>query len=176
MPLEQGSDTDLVDRALKGDADAFAELFGRYYPMIYAFAYRLCFNREDAQDVAQEAFVRAARSLGSFRKAASFRPWLYRIALNASHDSHRSLKRKERLAAEVLAHIEKASEQVPDFSPLHGALEALPENLREAVTLVFFEGMNHATAAKVLGCAETTVSWRIFMAKRKLKRLLELHP
>jgi len=173
MSPEQGSDTELVAGALAGDTEAFTALFERYYSMIYAFAYRLCFNKEDAQDVAQETFVRAARSLGSFEKKASFKPWLYRIAVNASHDANRSLKRKERVAG-VLAGVEEEQERLPDFSGLHRALEALPENLREAVALVFFEGMNHATAAQVLGCAETTVSWRIFTAKRKLKRLLEV--
>jgi RNA polymerase sigma-70 factor (ECF subfamily) len=172
MSLEKGNDTELIDGALAGDADAFAELFNRYYSMIYAFAYRLCFDKADAQDVAQETFVKAARSLASFRGQSSFRQWLYRIALNASHDSNRNLNRKARLSA-ALVGARDISERRVDYTGLQGALEELSEDLRETVTLVFFEGMNHAEAAQILGCAETTVSWRVFRAKRKLKRLLE---
>ncbi len=175
MSLEQGGDTELVKEALAGDADAFSELFERHYSMIYAFAYRLCFDKGDAQDVAQETFVKAARSLGSFHGKSSFKQWLYRIALNASHDSNRRLNRKERLA-EVLSGAQRNFERGADYTGLQCALEKLPDDLRETVTLVYYEGMNHAEAARILGCAETTVSWRILRAKRRLKSFLEAKP
>ena len=64
------------------------------------------------------------------------------------------------------------AERRADFGPVHEALAVLAEDMRHAVVLVYYEGMNHAEAAGILGCAETTVSWRIFRAKRQLKRLL----
>lgn len=160
----------LIDGARNGDGKAFAELFHRYYTMIYAFAYRLCFDKGEAEDVAQETFVKAARSLGTFRKESGFKPWLYRIALNACHDRNRGQTRRKQVA-EAFGKEERGIEA--DFTPIHHALEALPEEWRQAVTLIFFEGMSHAEAATVMKCAETTVSWRIFMAKRKLKGVLK---
>lgn len=171
MSLEKVSDKDLVNEALGGDGDAFSELFNRYYTMIYAFAYRMCLSREDAEDVAQETFVKAARALGSLKKDG-FKAWIYRIALNCCHDSNRMLGRKQRVAEAIAAGAleEKSGE---DFGRVSEALAELASDQRKAVTLVFMEGMTHAEAAAVLGCAETTVSWRLYRAKRKLKRILE---
>lgn len=172
MAFDEGDEANLIDRALAGDADAFSEIFQRYYSMIYAFAYRLCFDKADAQDVAQETFVKAARSLGSFRRKGSFKHWLYRIAWNTGHDSNRDRARRSRLA-DALGGEVADSPRSPDYTEIHRALASLSDDFRRAVTLVFFEGMNHAEAARVLGCAEATVSWRVFMAKQKLKRLLK---
>lgn len=170
MPSDESEEQQLIDRAKEGDGDAFTELFHRYYTMIYAFAYRLCFDKADAQDVAQETFVKAARSLASFRQESSFKQWLYRIALNCGHDRNRSHGRRNRLAEAVGDDTPERSSK--DFTELHEALENLPEDWRQAVTLVFFEGMSHAEAGRVMRCAEATVSWKIFMAKRKMKGLL----
>lgn len=171
MSFDEGEETQLIERATAGNAEAFSELFRCYYPMIYSFAYRLCFDKGDAQDVAQETFVKVARSLGNFRRQSSFKHWLYRIALNASHDRNRSQSRRTKMTEEYLVG-EEMPERAPDHTEVHAALAELPEDLRQAVTLVFFEDMNHAQAARVMGCAETTVSWRIFMAKRRLKNKL----
>jgi len=170
MSFNEGEETQLVERAAAGNNEAFAALFEAYYSMINGFAYRMCFIREDAQDVAQETFIKAARSLQSFNKRTSFKQWLYRIALNTCHDRNRSQVRKERIAT---AYAEEGQTlEVADYSFVHRALESLDESLRLTITLVYMEGMSHADAASVLGCAEATMSWRIFMARRKLKRLI----
>jgi RNA polymerase sigma-70 factor (ECF subfamily) len=171
MAFDEGEEIQFIERAMAGDAEAFSELFRGYYPMIYSFAYRLCFDKGDAQDVAQETFVKAARSLGRFRRESSFKHWLYQIALNTGHDRNRSQSRRTKMAEEYLVSMETL-ESPQDHTEVHAALAELPEDLRRAVTLVFFEGMNHGQAARVLGCAETTVSWRIFRAKRRLKNKL----
>lgn len=171
MASDEGEETILIERAVAGDAAAFSELFNRYYSMIHAFAYRLCFDKADAQDVAQDTFVKVARSLGSFRKESSFKHWLYRIALNTTHDRNRSRSRLGEAVEEFA--VESSSPGRPaDFTAVHEALGGLPEDLRQAVTLVYLEGMSHSEAARVLRCAETTVSWRIFKAKRRLKKAL----
>lgn len=172
MTLENGTDAELVDGALAGDAEAFSELFNRYYPMIHAFAYRLCFDKSEAEDVVQETFVKAARSLESCRTA--FRPWLYRIALNACHDCNRSHARKTRLAEALAGTTEETEPPAPaEASRLEEAVQALPPEQRESVTLVYMEGLTHAEAATVLQCAETTISWRLFKARRRLKQQLK---
>ncbi len=162
--------------AKAGDQQAFADLFHHYYPMIHAYAYRLCLRPADAQDIAQETFIKAARALCSYEPEMPFRHWLYRICTNTARDWMRSHGRRQQMedAATARAKLDE-SVRHPDYEIACEALERLPDDLRMAVVLVFFEEMSHAEAAKVLGCAETTISWRIFTAKRKLKTLLRRH-
>ena len=166
---------ELIIRAQRDDATAFREIFDRFYPMIHAFCYRSCLDQAQAQDLAQETFIKAARSLGTYRGDASFKSWLYRIAANTTHDWLRQKMRQTQLA-EVLREPgmepDPQGNEEPDRSHVTEALRALPDDLRLAIVLTYYEGMNHAAAAQVLGCAETTVSWRVFRAKRKLKTLL----
>jgi len=163
----------LVSGAQSGDARSFELLFARYYDMIHAFAYRVCLVETDADDIAQETFIRAARGISSYRGAASFKNWLYRIAHNALMDWGRQTARQQDKQAQFSAELEsRAQSRTPDYSDVHSALNQLSPDLREAVALVYFEEMNHREAAEALGCAETTVSWRIFRAKRALKKLL----
>ena len=161
----------LIRRASEGDTDAFAVLFHRYHAMIHAFAYRLCLDPAEAQDIAQETFIHAARALGSFvgaGKMDGFRPWLYRIALNAARDSLRRRRRRDALGGELASRqTQEERVQTGRSTELEAALATLPEDLRRAFVLVFYEDLTHAQAAAVLGCAETTVSWRVFRAKRQ---------
>jgi RNA polymerase sigma-70 factor (ECF subfamily) len=159
--------------AVAGEPDAFAEIFRRYYPMIHALAYRLSLNASDAQDIAQETFIKAAGALGSYKPEGPFRNWLYRICANTARDWKRRQIRHGETAAELRLETDTVqSERAPDFDEAREALSALKPDLREAVILIYFEEMSHAEAAQVLGCAEATVSWRIFQAKRKLKKAL----
>lgn len=177
-PSEQATDeAQLVAEAASGCADAFSELFKRYYPMIHAFAYRLSLCPAEAADIAQDTFIQAARSLGGFRREASFKNWLYTIAANKGRDRHRGRVRQERLSQDWQAlHHQEAGMAVESAGAMavRGALATLGLDLREAVTLVYYEGLSHAEAARILGCAETTVSWRIFRAKQQLKKQLRL--
>lgn len=172
LPSSAADDATLISAALQGEAPAFEQLFDRYHPMIHAFAYRLCFRAADADDIAQETFIKAARGLPAFR-GGDFRSWLYRIAANCARDLHRSAARRARLetqAAEQM--LTDCTARSGDAAAVGDALAGLPPEYREAVVLVYFEGLNHAEAARVLGCAETTVSWRLFRAKRQLKAQL----
>lgn len=176
LPFE---DAVLLRDAARGDAAAFAELFRRHYPAIHAFAYRLSLCRADAEDIAQETFVQAARSLATFRGDASFRNWLYSIAANRSHDRHRQRARHARLSEQLTTlaatdggTLDSESAASGAHATVREALAALSPDQRAAVTLVYYEGLNHADAASVLGCAESTVSWRLFRAKHQLKKAL----
>ncbi len=166
-------EADLVRQAANGSSAAFEELFNRYHPMIHAFAYRLSLCPGEAADIAQDTFIQAARALGGFRREASFKNWLYTIAANKSRDRNRQRVRREKLTTDYTL-LQAADDDAPshEAAAVREALAGLPLEMREAVTLVYFEGMNHADAARVLGCAETTVSWRIFRAKQKLKKQL----
>jgi RNA polymerase sigma-70 factor (ECF subfamily) len=171
-PCHEADETALVESAANGDTDAFAQLFNRYYSMIHAFAYRLSLSGTDAEDIAQETFIKAARALPSFRRESSFKNWLYRIAVNTTEDFRRRSARQSRLACELEASAREI-ERPQDHARLTEALAALAADLRQAIVLVYYEGMNHADAARILGCAETTVSWRVFQAKRRMRMALE---
>ena len=171
---EDVPEAQLVTGAQSGDARSFELLFDRYYNMIHAFAYRVCLVETEADDIAQETFIRAARGISSYRGAASFKNWLYRIAHNALMDSRRQAARQREKEAQFSAELEsRAQTRPPDYTDVHSALKQLSPDLREAVALVYFEEMNHRDAADAMGCAETTISWRIFRAKSALKKLLE---
>jgi RNA polymerase sigma-70 factor, ECF subfamily len=162
-----------VRAAISGDPEAFTEIFQRYYPMIYSYAYRLCLNQTDAQDIAQDTFIKAAGALSSYRPESAFRNWLYQICTNTTRDWQRRSGRLKRIEEIAEERVQLAStERLADHDRACEALAALPPDLRSAVVLIYLEGMNHAEAAALLGCAETTVSWRIFRAKRKMKAFL----
>ncbi len=175
------SDAALLQPAAEGCPEAFSTLFNRHYGNIHAFAYRLCLCGAEAEDIAQETFIQAARALGSFRGQASFKNWLYAIATNRARDRLRQRQRRERLDTALQAEAMPAGmASRPDAAhdrhdEIRAALGALPLAHREVINLVFYENLNHAEAARVLGCAESTVSWRLFRAKSKLRKLLGSH-
>ena len=168
-----------VAQSRNGDHAAFAELIRAYQPMIHSLTYRMTGSLADGQDLTQETFIRAYQQLDSFHGSSRFSSWLYRIAVNACLDWRRREIRRgqlhtqwgESLLTEPAAG--SAVEPLDDLSrQVQGALMKLPEKQRAAIVLTVYGGHNHAEAAKILGCSETTVSWRIFSARRKLKKLL----
>lgn len=172
-------DAQLLPRATAGDSAAFAALFHRHYAAIHAFAYRLALCPAAADDIAQDTFVHAARGLGTFRHDASFKNWLYAIAANRARDHHRRRTRSARLDQQLADLAPDAAAEARGFAAtddahaaVRDALARLDSEQREAVALVYFENLSHAEAARVLGCAESTVSWRVFRAKHRLKKLL----
>jgi len=127
--------------------------------------------------MAQETFIRAYEQIGSFRGGAKFSTWLYRIAVNTClnwrQNESRRFQLQSRIAEELSARQaggETSAAGEPD--EVQAALLKLPPKQRAAVVLTVYDGLNHAEAAKILHCSETTVSWRVFAAKRKLKQWL----
>lgn len=163
----------LVNRAAQGDSEAFSRLFESYYDMMHAFIFRLCLDAGETNDLAQETFIKAARALPFYRRESSFKNWLYRIAVNVVRDWQRVRARRSTLVDALMddQHTREQSRSA-DVSHVRDALLKLSDDLRQSVVLVYFEGMNHAEAGRIIGCAETTVSWRIFRAKRELKSAL----
>jgi RNA polymerase sigma-70 factor (ECF subfamily) len=172
------SDNELVERAVGGESGTFECLVNRHYMLVYRVAYKWCGIRENAEDITQEVFVKLARAIHSFKGGSAFRTWLYRITVNTAKDYLRSSARKMANEGAYIKEREVASQRaVTDDNPvsseeLYLALGSLSPKLKEAVILVLSEGLSHKEAAGVLGCAETTVSWRVFKAKRTLIKLL----
>ena len=178
MPCDE-SDTDdeiLVFQALNGENEAFSRLFLRYYDRIRAYAYRIVLDAHLADDVAQETFIRAASRLSGLRDPQAFGAWLFQISGNISKDKLRSssaysdriveFAQMESLSAQTNASDEHDSDMV------HQAVKRLPAKQREAVALVWFENKTHAEASRIADCAESTISWRLALAKRTLRKFL----
>lgn len=173
------SDSLLVERARRGEKDGFESLFDRYYERIRQYAYRIVLEHHAADDVAQETFIRAARKLPGLEEGVAFLSWLFTIASNVARDYlRRQQSQRARTFAAYQEHsggdrsLEGEEASTDRQSRLLRAMQALSPRQREAVALVYFENCNHAEAARRAGCAESTISWRVFLAKRTLKKLL----
>lgn len=167
-------ETELVEKAASGDRQAFAALVEGRYDFIHAVAWRWCGDRQDAEDVAQEVCIRLASAIRGFKGASCFGTWLYSVTLNAARDQLRKRRRAEWRDAAYLR-----EQAVLDDAPaddgneeLWQAVRQLPDKQRDAVLLIYGEGLSHAAAADVLGCAETTISWHVHEARKRLKVLL----
>jgi RNA polymerase sigma-70 factor (ECF subfamily) len=169
-----------IEQSRQGDHAAFENLMKSHQRMIYAVAYRMTGSMPDAEDLTQEAFIRAFRQLSSFRGDAKFSSWLCRVAMNACLNWRQRESRRDEVhrkwADDALP--ESGAPAVEESTPantatVQAALERLPAPQRAAIILTVYDEMNHAEAARVLGCSEATVSWRVFAARAKLKRWLK---
>lgn len=182
--MSDASDEELVDRALRGEQNASAELIRRYREKIYRTIFRFTRNHGDAEDLAQETFLRAFQELRRFRRKSGFYTWIYRIAVNQSLNFLKKKKREMRreefdgklldASQDASFSPESASEEKEIQGRLNEAVETLPWPYRSSFVLVVFQGMSHAQAARVLGCSENTVSWRLHKARKML--LARLRP
>jgi RNA polymerase sigma-70 factor (ECF subfamily) len=164
---------DWVCKSQQGDHEAFEALIKRYQHMIHALTFRMTGSMADAEDVAQETFIQAFRQLGSYRAEARFSSWLYRIAVNLCLNWRVRQQRREKLHSDWSRHLETCATTEDKRTQLvQQALMQLNPKQRAAVILTAYDGLSHLEAARVLSCSETTVSWRLFAARAKLKRIL----
>ena len=171
--LKTTDDSELAAAAIAGDREAFRRLVERHYDMIYRVAYRYMGWAADAEDIAQDVCVTLATKLSRFNNRSLFSTWLVSIVINRCRDAHRRRKSSQALAEKytALRAAEDADQEDNDKRSgwLHAALQGLEPNLRETVLLIIGEDLSHAEAAKILGCAESTISWRVHMARKQLK-------
>lgn len=182
------SDEELVERSRRDEATAFRELVNKYERRLYAVAYGLLGNREDALDAVQEAFVKAYRSLKRFKGESSFYTWLYRITVNAAIDLGRKESRREEVEfrEEVDPDEKKGDYPVAPASHdpaeqlmrkelgslIEGAIQSLPIEQRTAVILREIEGLSYKEIAQVMDCSEGTVMSRLHYGRRRLQEIL----
>ena len=169
---------ELLAACRRGDPKAFEEVVRRTHKQVYTQALRLVGDRQDAEDVAQEAYLRVFRGLAGFREEAQFETWLYRIVANAAM-SH--LRRRGRFG-DVLAEpdderlepvaTQRPGDQAIDREALSGALRALPDAMRTAVVLKDVYGLSCQEIAEIDGSTEGAVKVRLHRARKRLKDLL----
>jgi RNA polymerase sigma-70 factor, ECF subfamily len=174
----------LVTAARQGNRAAFGELTRRYRPRIYALALHLTGSTHDADDVAQETFLRAYNRLAEFRAASEFYTWVYRIAVNLALNVKRAHARRRTtsmddprvaLAVQVdaLGDPRRQAELREVYTRLLAALDALPEAMSSTVVLVALQGLTHEQAGAILNCSPGTIAWRIHEARERLHAALE---
>ncbi len=170
------SDGALVAAALRGDGEAFAELVTRYERPVYHLAYRTLKDAEEARDITQESFLRAYRSLRSFRPSAKFSTWIFAIAYHACCDHLKRLRRQS--GNELPDHPDSApgpEHQVialDQAERLRAAIDSLPEKYRSVITLYHLQGRQYDEIARVLDLPMGTVKTHLFRAKEQLRRIL----
>ncbi len=165
------SDAALVEQVLAGRKDAFAHLVRRHQDAVYGLALRWTGDRDEAQDLAQETFVRAYRKLRSYDPGYSMRNWLLAICANLAKNQRRSAERRER------AHREHADRYLgppdppdPRSEALEEALLRLPEKLRIPLVLKHVEGMSYEEVARTLRIGLSAAKMRVKRARDELVR------
>lgn len=182
-------DRELVERAQAGDTRAFDELVVKYSPKLYGLIYNMTSNNDDTNDLLQDVFAKAFRSLGRFQGKSSFYTWIYAIGTNMTLNF---LKKRKRRMAASLDEVDSGIQNDPAFvdytnranprqqsdvhslqQKLNEALQALSDHHRAVVTMFDIQGLPHAEISRVLGVSEGTVRSRLFYAHRQLQGHLE---
>jgi len=181
-------DLELVQRAQKGDGSAYDELIRRYQERVYATVYHMTSNHEDANDLAQETFIKGFQALKSFKGDSSFYTWIYRIAVNKTINFLKQRKNRTHMSLNA---IDFNAENDPDLVALISdrtprrdiGLSELQEKLNDAmqklspvhrlvVTLHDVQGLSHEEIGKIIDCNIGTVRSRLFFARQQLKAYL----
>jgi len=174
------TEQELITMVLSGRTEAFEPLVTPYRGPVLALAYRLTRDREDAREVAQEALLKAFRSLGRFDVSRSFRNWLFQIAANEARDRRRR-SRREREAYEAAAHEGAADAPAPGPAPeahrerretrseIMRALQVLGPREREVFVLRDLEELDIRETSRVLGCSAVSVRVHLSRARRKIR-------
>lgn len=176
----KASSDELIRRCQSGDRAAFDALLNAEYEIIYRIAYKWCNDPHNAQDIAQQACIKLANSIGQFRFESCFSSWLYRLVINCAKDFYKSpnqapsqLDGRAVDASELEPATESKVEQQHYARQILDHINNLPSDLRDAIVLVFGNGLNHRQAAAQLNIKESTVSWRVHEARKMLKQTFE---
>lgn len=179
--MELDSDVTLVRRAREGDYNAFEQLFERHRALVYRFAYQMTSRRDDAEDVVQEAFVRAYQNLHRYRDEAKFTTWLLRIVTNLCTDQARmsqrrtALEQQEAMGALDWMTIGEQYDPVQNLEDdrrkvaLRKALNALPVHHRSVIVLRDIEEREYPEIASILNCTVGGAKLRVLRARRALR-------
>jgi len=187
---QDDSDQQLVERVQAGDKSAFDLLVRKYQHRVLKLVSRFVSDAAEAEDVAQEAFLKAYRALASFRGDSAFYTWLYRIAINTAknylvamgrraptstgfdHEDAEGFEEAEQLRDTATPEGELLGKQIA--ATVNRAMDQLPDDLRTAITLREIEGLSYEEIATVMNCPIGTVRSRIFRAREAIDR--SLHP
>jgi len=186
---EADADWRVVQQVQAGDVAAFDRLILKYRERLYSVIYNMTANREDAADLAQDAFIKAFQSINRFQGQSTFFTWLYRIAVNSTVTHLRKNRLRTFFSLEKIAEEGKSSEVIAALidqsgaergafvkelqEKLNEALQKLSINHRTVVTLFEIDGLSHAEIAEIMNCSVGTVRSRLHYAKQLLQAELQ---
>jgi RNA polymerase sigma factor (sigma-70 family) len=180
--MDNRSDTAIIELVLEGKIDSFRYLVDRHKDKAFNLAFRICGNREEAEEITQDSFMKAYRSLNSFKKKSSFATWLFRIVYNTSI-SHVRIKKKgvlslEDFPADSVDFIgSNTSEEVADMeyrnSLLNFALQKINEEGRGLISLYYYEEMSTDEISVLTGISKQNVKVKLFRARQKMLEIIE---
>ncbi len=170
------NDKELIERAQSGDERAFEALLLEYYDVMFRIAFKWRRNRADAEDITQNACIKLARNINSFNFRSAFTSWLYRMVINTAIDWQRQNNRCQ--AYELTENPGHACETDAMENALYAKqilqkVQTLPGKEKTALLLVMSEGLTHKETAAIMECKESTVSWYIHEARKKLDNFEE---
>jgi len=176
------TDEQIISRVRGGEARMFGELVQRYQDPVFGMALRFVGGRGDAEDIAQEAFLRVYKNLDTFKGEARFSTWLYRITFNLCADWLRRNRRADRRAAAVEEAAEVADQRMDleqgileseRRAEIRSAIDALDERYRNVIVLLYYQGLSYGQIAAVLGVPAKTVETRLYRARKLIREYLE---
>ena len=163
----------LIEECRKGSSKAQFRLYNLYSKAMYNLAYRILNNREDAEDILQEAFIECFRNISSFRFESTFGAWLKKIVVNKCLNQLRKKKIDLTLCDTLPTTIYEEDEEVTyDTGKIFKGIEKLPDGFRIILTLYLLEGYDHSEISQILGITESTSKSQYSRAKEKLRNLL----
>jgi RNA polymerase sigma-70 factor, ECF subfamily len=177
---QQGDEALWIEQALAGDKQAFAQIVERYSGAVYNLAYRMLGSAQDAEDAAQEIFLRAYMRLASYDRERKFSTWLLTVASNYCIDRIRR-RRYAWVTLDDVAYSlpslgagpERSALQREQREAVQQAIQALPENYRLITVLRYWNDLSYAEIAEVTGLTEATVKTRLFRARKMLADMLD---
>jgi len=170
---------DVVRRAQEGDGQAFEHLFKQFGRPLYGTIERIVGDRDGAEELLQDVFLKIYQKLGSFDHRSSFYTWAYRVAVNMSlnHLKSRQSRRETRLEPEQWAARRSTSDRDEDAGLMReatrAAIQKVPPRQRAVLVMRIYDGMDYATVAKTLGCSEGAAKASFHQAMQKLRKYLK---
>jgi RNA polymerase sigma factor (sigma-70 family) len=163
----------LIEECRNGNSKAQFRLYNQYSKAMYNLAYRILNNREDAEDILQEAFIECFRNIGSFRFESTFGAWLKKIVVNRCINQLRKKKVElEYLETLPSTAVEEEEPSSFDTREIFKGIEMLPDGYRIILTLYLLEGYDHSEISQILGISESTSKSQYSRAKEKLKNII----
>ncbi len=180
--MDHTGDIEYIEKVLKGDSNEFRHLVDRYMDKAYNLSFRICGNHEEAEEIAQDSFLKAYRSLNGFRMKSSFATWLYRIVYNTAI-SHVRIKKRTVLSLEDFPAdatdftadntSEEEAEKEYRNSLINFALQKIHEDERGLITLYYYEEMSTVEISELTGLSKQNVKIKLYRARKKMLEIIE---